>query len=122
MDILTLFTELEPLVVASIPIVKQIANLVPNRSFKEVADAYASLGVPLARVTVASNDPQVRGDIAVSVIENLLMNLAVAVLAKLHPKPTSTLNSAVSVAVSVLKATAKPVPVTQQQTGKKPAA
>lgn len=103
MDLLTLFMELEPLVVASIPIVKQIAQLVPNRSFKEVADAYASLGVPLARVTVASNDPQVRGDIAVSVIENLLQNLAVACLRKLHQATTTQANAAVNLAVETTK-------------------
>lgn len=103
MDLLTLFSELEPLIVASIPIVRKVAELVPNRTFKEVADAYASLGVPLARVTVASNDPQVRGDIAVSVIENLLMNLAVACLRKLHPVGTTQANAAVNMAVAASK-------------------
>lgn len=101
------------LAVPALPIVQEIAELIPNRTFKEVADAYAKFGVPLARVTIASNDPQVRGDVAVTVIENLMLDLGAAVLQKCHaPAAADTLlNTAVQLAMTILKSSK---PVSQQ--------
>ena len=80
----------------ALPIVKDIAALVPNRTVQEISTAYQKYGVPLA--TQISEDPTSTG--------NALLNLGTAVLQKNHAPDAavSLLNTAVQLALVAAKA------------------
>ena len=83
------------------PLVAAIAAIVPNKTFQQVVDAYHEYGIPFSQQL--TNDP--------TAIGNYLQTLAVSVLQKNHQdKAVNILNTAVNIAVSVLKATRSTVP------------
>lgn len=89
------FDQVAKLVEEATPIVATIEELTPNRTVKEIANAYLQFGVPLIR-TVDDTPAEQRG--------YLLLNLATTVLGRKYPNATNVLNSAVQLAVTGLKA------------------
>ena len=79
------------------PIVQAIAALTPNRTLDEIAKAYQTYGVPLASA-LNQDDPKVKG--------LALRDLAVSVLGKKYPAETQTLNTAVELALALVRASA----------------
>jgi len=78
------------------PIVAEIEAAVPNKTFQEVAAAYQNYGIPFLQAE--TTDP--------AQIGNYLLNLGTQLLAKKLPPATASttlLNTAVQIAVSVLK-------------------
>jgi len=93
------FNAVAKIVIIAQPIVVALAGLTPNRTVAEIVKAYQTYGVPLSQSI--TEDRTSTG--------NALFNLASVIVAQqvTHPVDTNIINSAVSLAVTAMKAGVK---------------